>query len=462
MSQETPQLNEFVDPFKDRSMNKGILYLALPVFISEGVNALSNFFNRVIMGQLGETAFNSINIGSQVFFLIVIITAAVGVGATTLVAQNWGTGNRERANQIMQQGVVLGFIICLLISAFGLATRRILFAVFGTDPTTVELGLDYLFWLYLGLPIISPGFFMASALRGSGDTKTPMMGGLFMAGLSLFLSYGLILGRMGLPRLEVEGAALALILSFFVFSIIMAGLILVKRTELRFSIRNWKPDITIWRSILKIGIPSATEWLLIQAGFLIYIAVISKYGKEALAGYFTGIAMLSIAQATTMGFQVAATTLVGQMVGAKRYNQAGRIFYRTATLCFFIMIAFGLLFLLIIHSFLFPLMFNKLSLISLKYARIYISLLAISMPLMGITYTLSGGLRGSGYTTRPLIASAIGMYGGRIIFAYMVYYFFHPPIIIVLCSVFPDHIIRSTLLLLGIRSGKWKKIKVKL
>ena len=165
MSQKTPQLDEFADPFKDRSINKGILFLALPVFISEGVNALSSFFNRVIMGQLGETAFNGINVGSQVFFLIVIITAAVGVGTTTLVAQNWGTGNRERANQIMQQGVVLGFIICLLISAFGLATRRILFGVLGTDPRTVELGSNYLFWLYLGLPIISPGFFMGNCLK---------------------------------------------------------------------------------------------------------------------------------------------------------------------------------------------------------------------------------------------------------------------------------------------------------
>ncbi len=68
---------------------------------------------------------------------------------------------------------------------------------------------------------------------------------------------------------------------------------------------------------MKIGIPSAMEWILIQVGILVYVSIITEYGADALAGYFTGIAVLSLAQTASFGFQAAGTTLIGQNVGAR-------------------------------------------------------------------------------------------------------------------------------------------------
>jgi len=84
------------------------------------------------------------------------------------------------------------------------------------------------------------------------------------------------------------------------------------------------------------------------------------------------------------------------------------------------------------------------------------------MPLMGISFSVAGGLRGAGDTINPLIASAVGVYGGRILFALAVYHIFHPPVYVIWCSMFPDLVIRLFIMAIRLKSGKWKTIKVNL
>ena len=445
-----------------KRLDRDILFLAIPVFINQGINSMVALIGRIIMGKLGDQAYNSISIGMMVFTLVITIIGAIGVGTTTLVAQNWGIGNRERANEILQQSLFAGFFISILLVIIGLASRRVLFTLLGADPVTAQVGSEYLFWLYLGLPFVIPGFFLASALRGAGDTRTPMQAGVVMSVLSLAASYALILGKFGFPRLQWVGAALAVNISFFAFTCILAVLILANRTVLRLPAKGWRLDRQTFFSIFRIGLPSATEWILIQLGMLLYISVVTYYGKEALAGYFTGLAILGLAQSVNMGFQTASTTLVGQCVGAKNFPEAEHVFRRTAFLGFFTMVAFGAIFIICAAPPVLSFLFNKLDPRSLEYTRFYIYLLAVAMPLMGVSFSIAGGLRGAGNTILPLIASSVGVYGGRILFAMLIYHLFHPPVYIVWCSMFPDLMIRTTIMAIGLKSGKWKTVDIKL
>lgn len=443
-----------------RKLYRDIFLLATPVFIGQGFNAMVGFISRIIIGKLGEKAFNSINVGMMIFFIIITVVAAIGVGTTSLVAQNWGRGDKRAAGSVLQQSLIFGAMLSINIMIFGLAFHNVLFDILGTDPVTSKMGAQFLFWMFLGVPLLTPGFFLASALRGAGDTRTPMFAGLVMGALSLYLGYGLILGKFGLPRLEVTGAALSIDLSFFVFTLILAFLVFTKRTVLRVPKKGWSPEDKIGKSIMKIGVPSAAEWTLIQIGILVYVAIISNYGADALAGYFTGIAVLSLAQTATFGFQTAATTLVGQAVGARDLTRAESALRRTSMLGFASMGCLGIMTALIATPSILGVIFNNLSLASLDYSRAYIILLIYLMPLMGLYFSIAGGLRGAGDTIWPLISSSIGIYGGRLVFALVVYHLFHPPVYLIWCSMFPDLIIRIVLIMVRLRGGKWKTGRV--
>ena len=81
---------------------------------------------------------------------------------------------------------------------------------------------------------------------------------------------------------------------------------------------------------------------------------------------------------------------------------------------------------------------------------------------MGSSFAVGGGLRGAGSTKAPLYAAAVGVYGGRIGFAFLVYYLFQPSVYVIWCSMFPDLIIRLLIMLIQVKSGKWKAVKIKL
>ena len=439
-----------------------ILRMATPIFIGGGINALVGFSTRIFISELGDLTYNSINLCLEVFFMIVLVLIAISVGTTTLVAQYWGAGNQEEAGEVLKQSLILSLALGVFVSICGLLTRKILFQLLGMDGEMVEIGSQFLFWLYLGLPFFTPGYFLAAALRGAGDTRTPMIAGLVMSAVSLVFSYGLIQGELGLPRLEHVGAALAIVFSFLAFTVFQVVAIFTGQTILKVPLRGWRLDYLTELAIIKIGLPSAAEWTLIRVGFLIYILVVSFYGPEALAGFFTGIAIFTLTQSLTQGLQVAATTMVGQAVGARDFPKAESIFRITTLIGFTFMAICALFFAIGANTTTLYFLFRKLDPLSIVYARRYILLLCLVMPLMGASFAVAGGLRGAGKTVGPLVAAASGVYGGRIAFAFMAYYLFQPSVYIIWCSMFPDLIIRLLIMLNQVKSESWKTVKIKL
>ncbi len=448
-------------PAERKKLNRDIFRISMPVFIGGGINAFVGLTTRVFISDLGELAYNSINLCMTVFFMIILVLVAISVGTTTLIAQNWGKGQKERAGEIVNQSLILCLLLGIFIALVGFVTRDVFFRLMGMDTEMAEVGEQFLNWLYLGLPVITPGFFLAAALRGAGDTRTPMKAGLVMSGVSLVLSYGLILGNLGMPRLEGMGAALAINGSFLAYTLFQAFAVFSNRTVLKVSLKKWHLDYRTTLSILKIGLPSAGEWTLIRFGFMFYIMVVTYYGSEVLAGFFIGIAIFTLTQSLTQGIQVAATTMVGQAVGSRNFARAESIFRQTTLIGSAIMAFCGIIWALGANKTVLLFFFNELSPASIDYARDYILILCLVMPLMGASFAIAGGLRGAGATVGPLAAAAVGVYG-RIAFAFIIYYLIHPSIYVIWCAMFPDLIIRILMMGIQLKSGGWKTAKVRL
>jgi putative MATE family efflux protein len=439
---------------------RAIWHLAWPAVLAQGVRSIVMFVIRVVVSDMGEKAYNSVNIGLMVFMVILTVIAAIAVGNTALVAQCWGAGDRARAGRVLQQSLLWGLLLSIVIAVIGLPASRLIFHLMQADAETIALGSSFMVWLFIGVPLMTPGFFLASGLRAAGDTRTPMIGAFIMGVLAVSLSYGLTLGKFGMPNLGILGAALSIGASFSSFTVFLGILFILNRTVIKLPLRGWRLDYKVGISLFKIGIPSAMEWILIQLGILIYVIVIYKYGDEAAAGYFTGMAILAFAHASGMGFQVASATLVGQSVGARKFDRAESAFRHCVLMSFVSMVGVGALMYLLTSPAILTLLFGKLTQESISHARVFITLLVFAMPLMGVSFSMAGGLRGAGDTVPPLVASTVGVYAGRIVVAFGIYWLFQPPVVVIWCSMFPDLILRVLLMSLRLRSGKWKRARV--
>ncbi len=438
-------------------MNREIWRLAWPTFIAQGVHSVIFLITRSIIASLGNEAFIGVSIGLLIFFVIVTFLASVGVGVTALVAQAVGAGDRERASRLLQQSLMLGALMALVITTLGIPISHLIFDAITQDPAVAQAGKKFTISLLVFLLPLSFGFIFGAALRGAGDTRTPMITGVIMGALTLFLNIALINGKWGFPALGINGAIIAMIVAFFSNSFILGVLFLLKKTVLVLPMRGWRPELKVWKDILRIGIPSALEWTLIQIGLIIYIKIVNQYDTDIAAGYFIGMPVLQFAQTPVFGFQTAATTLVGQAIGAKRLDRAETAFRQNVRFAILAMTVLAVVLYfsaeVLVHT-----LFKDNGMVAQGYGIVFVRMVALVMPLMAISFTVSGGLRGSGDTVAPLIAQNMGMFIGRLGFAFAAYYLFHPPILVIWASMYPDLIIRDIGVLYRMLSGKWKLV----
>ncbi len=192
---------------------------------------------------------------------------------------------------------------------------------FGAPPAVAPLGISYLRIVAFSMPLTGVMFMLNAALRGAGDTRTPLLLMGIVNVLNILVSWLLISGQFGLPVLGVVGAAWGATVGRSVAGVLVVGILLRGRGSLR--IDRWpRPDRDMLRRILRIGLPTGGEMLVFQGALLIFARFVTQLGTVAYAAYNVVIQTHSISFMPGLGFAIAATTLVGQGLGAKDVQRA--------------------------------------------------------------------------------------------------------------------------------------------
>jgi len=306
------------------------------------------------------------------------------------------------------------------------------------------LGLSGIFFAFLH---VSSG-----ALRGAGDTRTPMFIGFIANLVHIGLNYVLIFGKFGFPAMGILGAATGTLLSLMLAACIYFFLFFTNRVRihLAWSDFRWNPDLA--RTIVHMAMPAALEQIVLQVGLLIYARFIVFFGTTALSGYQVGMQVLSLSFIPNTGFSIAAATLVGQNLGAGRKKEAKRIGWICAFWGVVSMCTIGILYLF---------MSEPLASIFVKDADViyfgaaFIKVVAFCQVGMAIFFTLSGALRGAGDTRSPMLVTLLSMYGFRIPGVWVVTRLLGLGVEMAFNLLIIDYIIRVIAILFLFHRGRW-------
>jgi putative MATE family efflux protein len=413
--------------------------------------------DMMMVGRLGPKAVAAVGVSGQMFNLVMAISLAVSNGAIALVARYIGAEENNRANSVLGQSLLLGAILSIPLMLPGILAAASLFKFFGAEPEVAEIGVSYLRLIMLGTAFIVISLVASSALRGAGDTKTPLVISVAANVINLILNYALIFGKFGLPRLEVFGAGIATIISFFLEAV--AFVLVLWKGDLVLSLpkKLLRLEREITRKILRIGSPSALEAALIQGGMLWYMSVITQYGTDPLAAYLIGVSIMSLSFMPGFGFSVAASTLVGQSLGAQEPEKAAAYGWEAMRLAVIAMSLIGVVLFLAARP-IGLIYVDEENVVA--YIVIFVRILAVCQFGMAVTFTLSGALIGAADTRWPLYASIVGMFLIRIPLAIVGAYVFGVSITWVWMIILADHYGKAVVLFFRFLSGKWKKIEV--
>ena len=431
----------------------GIWELAWPAIVGNLLHASVGLVDIKIVGSLGAPAVAAATTGNRIFFVLQALLMAVTAGTTALVARAWGAGDRAEAERVTRASLWLCVWLALAMTIPGVLLAGPLASVFRLEEETIGLAATFIRWMSLFNVAFALNFVLGTALRAAGDTRTPLWIGGITNVINVVLVYGLVYGRLGLPSLGVAGAAIANGIAFSATAVLF--LVLWRRGLL---VLGTGPPRALERSrirrLVQIGYPAGLEQAVWQGGFIGFLWLVALYGTAPYAAYGIGVSILAFSFVVGFGFSIAASTLVGQHLGARNPAEATRAGWRATGLSVGSMVTFGLVIVLAAEP-IAAFMIDDPEVVRLTVVFIY--MLGGVQPLMAIEFTLGGALRGAGDTRFPLISILSGLIGTRLVlagtFAWMGF-----SVEWVFGALMAHYLVTSTMLTLRFRSGRWKGV----
>ena len=398
-----------------------VFNLAWPVIGESFLETMLMVVDTWMVAQLSTAAIAGVGASVQVMFFIIAALSALGVGSSVLVAQAFGARKLVEAARLARQSIVWSILISVPLAVTGYFLAAPIIALFGTEADVARIGEEYLQVTMATVVVLVVLMIGGGALRGLGDSQTPMRVTALANVVNVFLTYGLIFGVAGLPALGAVGSAWGTFLSRLLAATLLLVVMWRGRQGVSISGRNnWLPEVSVASSILRIGVPAALEQLLTAAAFTMMTVIVAGLGTAALASHRIAFNVLSLSFLPGFGFGIAATALVGQSVGAREPGEgaeAASIATRWAATWMAVMGVVSF----ILAAPIIRLFSQDPAVIRAGVAAVQV--VALAQPFWAVTFVQSGALRGLGNTGFPLRANAGGLWSTMIIAWLAVTYF---------------------------------------
>ena len=434
-----------------------VLDLALPAVGEQTLNMMVGLVDTFLVGHLGASALAGVGLGNSIIFLATSFFAAVATGTTALVARHVGGHQEGTAGRIMHQSMLLGIGLSIPLSFICFAGATFFMQLLGAEPDVVPLGATYMQIVSLSLLFTALTFVGNAALRGAGDTRTPMKVMAVVNVVNIVVAYTLIDGLGPFPQLGIAGSALGATIGRTVGCLFVLTVLARRQDFLRLTRRLMRPDKVQLRRIFNLGLPAGAEMLIMRLGMTIFGAVVASLGTDAYAAHQIVMTSESLSFQPGFGFSVAAATLMGQGLGARDPQRAEEGGLMSLKLAMIVMSGMGVLF------FFFPAVFMSIFTSDPEVIALGITplrIIAVAQPFLAMTMVLSGALRGAGDTRGPLVVTTLGIWLVRLPLAYFLIILTSLGLPAAWLTMLVDQFVRSMFFIRRFRGGRWKTMRV--
>ena len=441
-----------------REPARRVLQLAMPVILGSLSTTLLSTVDTIMLGRLGKEPLAASGIAGVFFFALVFSLGSISVGIQALTARRFGEGDYARCGEVLRTGLVLAAVIGIPLSAAAAWVASISAPVLSQDPVIAELGSTYLRLRLYGAAATLLSSAYGAFYSGIGATRFVLYNALLVTGANILLAYGLIFGRLGLPRLGIEGAGLAATLAVSCglgYYVLVRNLPSIRRRFAGLPLRSL--GVRWIGAMVRLSAPIVLQRIVSYGSWFGFFFVVSRIGTAELAATNVIRQIYSLPITIAGGVGVATATLVGQSLGAKQPGEAERAGWEGARIAAYAMGAIGLLF-VFAPEFLLRIYTDEPSVIAA--GRGPLLWLGLVQAFAGMALVLSQALQGAG-NTRFVLGVELAVCG-------LIYL----PIVFVLglrtplglagawTGEYVYWIVLTTVMALKFRAGTWKTIRV--
>jgi len=444
---------------KDKNFYKMVAGIAIPIAMQGLITTGVNMMDTIMVGALGETALSAVSLANQFINIYHIFCMGIGMGASVLVARYFGMGDQMS----LKKTVAIMLRLCLSLAAlFCIATIIMpaqIMKIYTVETDIITCGVRYLKYSVASYFLLGLSLTSTIILRNVGQVKLPLYTSIITFFINVGANYALIFGKLGMPRMDVAGAALGtLIARIFEFALI-CGYLFLKDTKINFRLPDlFKPVGALWKEYIRISIPVLISDGILALGNNSVAMVIGRLGESFVAANAVTAVTQQLSSTMIQGFSQAGAIVTGRTLGEgnrKKAEDQGWAFLGLGML--FGLVAAGIVMIIsgpMIRAY-------NLTEQTQNLARQLMNSISLIMIFQATNSIMTKGvLRGGGDTKMLMLADNVFMWVASLPLGILAGLVFHWPAFWIYFFLKVDQVLKAAWCVYRLNSGKWiKKIK---
>ncbi len=433
---------------------KTLFRLSIPIMIQQLFTAGLGMVDLMLVGQLGDDSVAAVGLATQVYFILSLVYFGMTSGSAIFTAQFWGKNDTESIQKVLSLNLIANFALGFLFTLISQIAPQFILSLFSRDPNVIQLGSHFLKVYSIGFVFTGLSYAIYAVLRSTENVKIPMFVGGAILSFNTLLGYILIFGKLGLPVLGINGAAIAnssarileLILIIVITRIFSSSVII--KPKIIFPIKT-----EFIKRYLTTTLPVTINELIWSLGISAYASIYAHIGTSSITAINISSTIENLAFVPFIGLGNACAIMIGKRIGAGELEEALKYGKKIIYIGYATAIAMGILILLnkgwILDVY-------KISEDSRSYANLILTILSISILVKSANMVLFIGIiRAGGDTRFGLFVEVATMWLYGVPAAFVAANIFHLQVYWVVIAVAFEEVIKWVLLFNRFRSKKW-------
>ncbi|HBC77280.1 MAG TPA: MATE family efflux transporter [Bacteroidales bacterium] len=385
--------------FTEVKLSKAILLLSIPAVLEMIMESIFVVVDIFFVSKLGADAVATVGITESLVTIVYAVSLGLATATTSMVSRRIGEKNPGKASETAIQAILTGIIVSIIIGIPGSIYSGKLLELMGASDIIREQLSGYTKIMLGGNVVIMLLFIINAVFRSAGDAAIAMR--VLWVGniINIILDPCLIFGLGPFPELGVTGAAVATTTGRGIAVLYQFWLLFFGKKRIQLSMKHLGINFRIISKLIRLSLGSTGQNLIGTISWIALVRIISVFGSEIVAGYTIAIRIVSFVLLPSWGISNAASTLVGQNLGAKKPDRAERAVMVTGYVNMILLGIVGLI-LVIIPGYFINLFIDDPAV--LTSGTECLRIISIGFIAYGFGMVLVNSFNGAGDTTTPL------------------------------------------------------------
>jgi putative MATE family efflux protein len=304
-----------------RPVGSLLIKLTIPMIFGIVGMVTFNLVDTFFVGRLGTNQLAALSFTFPVVLIINSLAMGLGIGASAVISRAIGEGDEHRVKRLTTDSLILSISLVTILVMVALSTISPVFRLLGARGEILGMVKQYMNIWYFGMPFVVVPMVGNNAIRATGDTKTPSIIMLIAVTCNFIMDPLLIFGIGPFPKLGIAGAATATVISRSVTFIFAFSILHFREKMISFVKPKLKEVIRSWKSVLYIGLPTASTRIIIPLAIGVITRIVAGYGKEAVAAYGVSSRIEFFSLTVIVALSSVLGPFVGQNWGAGRHDR---------------------------------------------------------------------------------------------------------------------------------------------